>query len=170
MTIIGGESTSRRYAQSRGKLHARIGGKNAHADATVGMYASVSGQEISEATASDGVETRDTALESDGSDGAQVRSDAVVAPTRATERRSVAVASVDGGVALGQNSARSGGAISLNGASLSVEGVVSFEGNAATGGNGGGGAVGAVGSTVEIKGGIFAGNVAQSGIPPIFFM
>jgi hypothetical protein len=81
----------------------------------------------------------------------------------ASERRSESNASIVGGVDLSQNSARSGGAVALNGASLSVEGEVSFAGNAATGGNGGGGAVSAVSSDLQIDGASFSGNAAKSG-------
>ena len=84
--------------------------------------------------------------------------------SRTGKRRSEDVAPVDGGVDVSHNAARSGGAVSLNGASLTVEGPVSFVGNAATGGNGRGGAVSAVNSKVEVSGADFSGNSAKSGI------
>ena len=77
--------------------------------------------------------------------------------------RSADISHAEGGVDLSQNAARSGGAVALDGASLSVSGMVSFAGNAATGGGGGGGAVSAVSSQIEIDGASFDGNAAKSG-------
>jgi hypothetical protein len=81
-----------------------------------------------------------------------------------SRRNLFGVPPADGGVDVSQNAARSGGAISLDGASLKAAGAVSFAGNMATGGNGVGGAVSAVGANVEVDGASFDGNVAKSGM------
>jgi hypothetical protein len=88
----------------------------------------------------------------------------ITAPYYSLDRRSGEGSQADGGVDLSQNAARSGGAVSLNGASLTVTGDVSFAGNMATGGNGGGGAVSALSSQLEIDGASFDGNAAKSGV------
>jgi hypothetical protein len=88
------------------------------------------------------------------------------APARAVSasRRAAETLQAGIGVDLSGNVAHSGGAISMDGASLSVSGVVSFAGNAATGGDGAGGAVRAVNSEIVIDGASFSGNAAKSGI------
>jgi hypothetical protein len=153
ISITGGDAS-----EGSARRHTRAGTRSKHAAASdenqpseavrqaVG-YAQVGAASMSTSTVSSAVQ-----------DAARVSRHS----TQTSERRSEE-SPPTGGISVDNNAARSGGAVSLDGASLMVQGAVSFAGNAATGSSGGGGAVSAVDSDIEIDGASFDGNAAQSG-------